>query len=202
MSEKKQLFTARNVALLGILTALMVLLQMPFASIHVGPTSFNLALVPIVLGAILLGPVGGGILGFINGVVALICGAVGLDGFTFYLLGLQPVGTVAICLVKTTVAGLGAGLLYRAIAGKHRYVAAFAASAITPVLNTGIFIIGALLMSGTIESYMASVGLEGVSVAYFVIIGCAGINFIVEFIVNLIVSPAIYRVVEVIKKRT
>ena len=42
---------------------------------------------------------------------------------------------------------------------------------------------------------------DGSTVIYFLVIGCAGINFIVEFFVNLLVSPALFRVSEVLQKQ-
>ena len=70
------------------------------------------------------------------------------------------------------------------------------AAAAAPVINTGLFIIGALFLSDTLRANFVA---EGTSVLYFLIIGCAGVNFIVEFLVNLLVAPALYRVVKNIK---
>ena len=56
-----------------------------------------------------------------------------------------------------------------------------------------------LMISGTIGGYIASVdALAGTSVVYFLIILCAGINFLVEFAINAVASPVIYRVVELV----
>ena len=41
---------------------------------------------------------------------------------------------------------------------------------------------------------------DGSSVLYFLIIGCAGINFIAEFALNLILAPALYRVLSVVQQ--
>ena len=49
------------------------------------------------------------------------------------------------------------------------------------------------MMSGTIAGFMQSVG-NTASVVYFLIIGCAGINFLVELGLNLVAAPALYRV--------
>lgn len=42
---------------------------------------------------------------------------------------------------------------------------------------------------------------SGTSVMYFLIIGCAGINFIVEFAINLLLAPSVYRIIKVVKKQ-
>ena len=97
---------------LGILLALVVVLQ---SISSLGVVTICLCLIPITLGAMILGPKGGAILGFSFGVVAAFWGIVGKDGFTFLLFNANPVMTVVICLVKGTMAGLVAGLLYQAI---------------------------------------------------------------------------------------
>ena len=71
-----------------------------------------------------------------------------------------------------------------------------------PVVNTAVFIIGAFIISGTIGGFMNFAGITGQSVIYFVIIGCAGINFLVEFAINTILAPALHRVIKVIDKAT
>ena len=81
---------------------------------------------------------------------------------------------------------------------KNEYVAVFVASAIVPIVNTGLFILGALLMSDTLSANFVA---DGSTVIYFLVIGCAGVNFLIEFAVNLISAPTIHRVMRIIGKR-
>lgn len=184
---------------LAILAALVVVLQLVGSSIHVGPVSFSLVLIPIVVGAVLLGPTAGALLGLVFGAVTVIAGLTGADFFTNFLLQRQPALTVILCLTKATLAGMCAGLVFRVLKGWNRWVAIILASATAPIINTGIFVLGTLtLFQPTLEQYILEVGPEngfgGVSVMYFILILCAGFNFLVELGVNLVASPAIYRV--------
>ena len=95
-------------------------------------------------------------------------------------------------------AGGAAGLLFRLVRKKNEYAAVFAAALSAPVVNTGLFILGALLMSDTIGANFVA---DGTTVLYFLVIGCAGLNFVVEFIVNAVASPAIYTVERLIERR-
>ena len=52
-------------------------------------------------------------------------------------------------------------------------------------------------MSDTLNANFVA---DGQSVLYFLVIGCAGLNFIFEFIINAVASPAIYTVVRVVGK--
>ncbi len=198
MEKEKKFFSARNIAYLAILVALVVVLQVCGGYFKIGATSLSFVLVPIVLGGIILGPWAGALLGFIFGFIVLMYGVAGTDVFTSILLTEHPVWTSILCLLKGTAAGLVSGLLYRLIAKKNAYAAVFVASAAAPIVNTGLFILGALFMSNTLkENFVA----DGQTLMYFLFIGCAGINFIIEFAINIVLSPAVYTIDRVVSKR-
>lgn len=179
---------------LAVLVALVIVLQLVGSNIHVGPVSFSLVLIPIAVGGVLLGPAAGAILGAVFGLITVIGGVSGADVFTNFLFSKQPILTIVLCLAKATLAGLCAGLVFRALEKYNRWVAVILASAVAPVVNTGIFVLGTItLFRSTLEEYILNVG-AGVSVVYFVVILCAGVNFLAEFGVNLIASPAVYRI--------
>ncbi len=183
---------------LAFLLALVIVLQLFGSSIKIGATSFSLVLIPIAVGGILLGKGAGAFLGFVFGLITLIAGITGTDVFTQILFQDHPFLTSLVCLGKGTAAGFGAGLIYQLLKNKQKFAAVVSAAAIAPVLNTGLFILGALLMSDTLSANFVA---EGSTVIYFLVIGCAGVNFIVEFLVNLVVSPGLYQAVNAISKR-
>lgn len=60
MEEKQKFFTSKNITFLGVLTALIIVLQVLGSNIVVfGTVRLSFVLVPIVLGAIMLGVRGG-----------------------------------------------------------------------------------------------------------------------------------------------
>ena len=185
---------------LAILLAVVVVLQCFLGSIKVGATSFSVVLVPIVVGALILGPAAGAFLGFAFGLVVLIYGISGQDVFTNMLFQAHPVFTAIICLGKGAAAGWGAGMVYKLLVKASSFWASVAAAATAPILNTGLFILGGLtLVRGTLETNLAAFGAD--SVVVFLVIGCAGVNFLVEFFVNMILSPAIYRIVTIVRRK-
>ncbi len=204
--EKKKFFSAKNIAYFAVLLALVVVLQCCGGFIKIGGTSLSFVLVPIVLGGILLGPLAGGLLGFIFGFIVLMYGVSGADPFTGYLLTNSPVMTVLICLVKGVLAGIIPALIYKLIAKKNTLIAVVVAGLLTPIINTGIFILGCLIISGTLTGWMEYAVSNGwmeatVAVPYYLFVGCAGVNFIVEFAINVVLAPAIHRVVIVVEKQ-
>ena len=203
MSIRKNTDTTLRLVQLAILTAIIVVLQLAGTAVklNIFGTSISLVLVPIVLGAMLLGPKAGAFLGFVFGVITYLMGVFGADFFTFTLFQDHPVMTGVICIVKGTAAGLCAGLVYNAalklLKGKT-LLATFFASATAPIVNTGLFILGALFVSDTLSANFVG---EGETVLYFLIVVCAGINFLLELAINLIAAPAIFRVYQAFAKR-
>lgn len=183
---------------MAILLALVLVLQLWGSGIKIGATSLSLVLIPIVVGGILVGPIGGMILGLFFGVITLMAGVTGTDFFTATLFQNAPFVTAAICLGKGLFAGLFAGLMYKLVSKKSTYGGVFCAAAAAPIVNTGLFILGSLTISDVLAANFVA---EGTTVLYFLIIGCAGWNFVLELAVNLLVAPAIFRVVEAVTKK-
>lgn len=203
--EKRNFFSARNIAILAVLVALVIVLQLWGSMIPVGAAGLNLSfvLIPITLGAMLLGPVAGLILGFIFGFVVLMTGVTGANGFTAFLLADSPFLTVLTCLVKGMAAGAVAGLFYNLIAKKNKYVAVFVAAAVVPIINTGLFILGCLCMSGTIQSFAGNYmpNLDGHNIMYIIVVGLVTVNFFIEFAINLACAPALFTVSSVVERQ-
>ena len=196
----KNLSKLRNTVMLAALTAIVLMLQIAGVTVRIGATNINIGLIPIVFGAIVLGPGAGAWLGLVSGVSTFILLAVmgGDPTFTVILFNNAPIMTALICIVKTTAAGYLAGLVYRVLRKKNSLAALFAAGAVTPIVNTGLFILGGLLISDVLAENFAS-GL-GQTVVYFLVFVVAGINFILEFALNIIVVPALGKIVDVVTR--
>lgn len=193
-------FTAKNTAYLAVLLALVIVLQIFASAIPVGAAQLNFSLIPIVLGAILLGTWAGAFLGFACGVVVLIQVIIGSPFYTI-IWTYNPIITTLICIVKTTVAGLVSGILYKVISRKNKLVAVFVASGIVPIVNTGLFILGCLCMNNAIAAFQDVLEMSSENLFVFIIIVLVSYNFFFEFAINLLLSPAIHRVVAVVEKQ-
>ena len=182
---------------LAILTAIIIVLQVLSNFIKFGQVQITLALAPIIIGAAIYGIWAGAFLGLVLGVVILVSGLFGIDGgFMLMLLGANPVWAVLVCLGKSTVAGLLAGLVYKAIASKNDLVAVITAGVVCPVTNTGLFLAGMFAFFMPILEGFAA----GKNVITFAVVGLAGINFLIELAVNLVLASAISRIIKVVKK--
>lgn len=184
---------------MALLTAIIMALHFSGTAIPAFGTKISLVLIPIAMGAMLLGPTAGAILGFIYGATVFITlGVMHMDPFTGFLFDSNPVMTFLICTVKTTAAGLVGGIVYRALCKKNALLAVFVAAALVPTVNTGVFVLGCFLIYNTISQVAAS---NGYSAVYFVLIVCAGVNYALELAINMIFSPALERITRILSKR-
>ena len=180
----------------AILTALVVVLQFVAlayrALFPLAPFTITLVLVPIVLGAALCDTRIAGWLGFVFGVIVLVT-----DAGAF--LAISVPATVLVVLVKGTATGVCAGLVYRLLEKKNRYFATAVAALVSPVVNTGIFLVGCrLFFFETIKSWGLAGGFD--NAFSYMILGLVGINFLIEIGINIILTPVIVRLVNIRKK--
>lgn len=175
---------------IGLFTAIVVALQLLAASIKFGPFSITLVLAPIVIGAALYGVGAGAWLGVAFGLSVLISG----DAAAF--MTINPAGTVITVLLKGMLAGLAAGLIYKALEKTNKSVAVVLAGIACPIVNTGIFLAGCYLF---FQEWLVSVfGTTGFAT---VVTGLVSINFAVELGINMVLASVIVRVIDIGKKQ-
>ena len=196
--EKKTIST-RTLTGMALLTAVVVILQFLGAFVRFGPFSISLVLIPIVVGAALYGPLAGAWFGFVFGMVVLLSG----DAAAFLVV--SPLGTILTVLLKGSLAGLCAGLVYKALSRSEAKLhgvdlAVVAAAVVCPVVNTGVFLLGCLaFFMPTISEWAAGMGFE--SVGKYMIFGLVGGNFLFELLFNIILSPIIVRLIHIGRNR-
>lgn len=198
--KKRNFFSAKNVAYFAVLLALVVVLQLFASAIPMFGVTINLSLIPIVLAGIFFGMWGGGFMGLVSGLITFIVMAVmGREPSTAFLFQANPAVLTLICIGKTTVAGFVSGLIYRLIAKKNALAAAYVASALVAIFNTGIYMLGMVLMKDDVASFL---GTEATAQVVFVtVFGLIWLNFVLEIAVNVLFAPAVHRVVLVVEKK-
>lgn len=192
----------RTLKMVQIAFLAAVEIVLTFFNFNIGGVSMNFGLVPIVIAGTILGPMAGIIIGAVSGFVTMIqvITCYGPSAYFYaFLMGTNPVVACLLCLVKTSAAGAVAGLVYKLIqllGSKAKYKNGFrllgsvAAGAVCPIVNTGIFALGMLtvfsdaLMKEPVLSTLANGGLVAT-----VFLGLIGINFIVEFVSTVIITP-------------
>lgn len=184
----------KNLVGAGVFTAIVLVLQFLGGTIQIGGLNINVSLVPIVVGAAVYGWKIGAWLGLMSGAVILIAGQAAA------FLAVNPLGTIVTVLVKGTLCGLIAGLVYTALSKKSRWLAIILAAVVCPVVNTGIFLLGCLVFfMDTLNGWAAALGYE--NAGSYMIFGLAGANFLLEIGVNVVLAPVISRLIAIGKKK-
>ena len=176
-----------KLTLLSILSAIVFVLQF-FVKIPLGGFTISVSLSVIVLSAVIYGYTGGAVVGGVSAVAILLNGDAALFySFNFFL-------TVLVVLIKGIASGVAAAAIFKLLKNINKYVGVIASAIVAPIVNTGIFFLGSFVFF--YDSIKAMAG--GTNVALFIIVGFIGFNFIVELIANVVLSPVIYKLIQLV----
>lgn len=192
---KTQEKTIRLVSM-GILSAIIIVLQVLVTYFPTKPFAITLALIPIIIGSALFDEKAGAFLGGVFSTVVIIMCVIGADVGGAMVWNANPFLCILVCMTKGVAAGYVSGLMYRLVSKKNSTIATVVAGLTAPIVNTGIFILGLVLFFREILSQWSG----GSDVLYYVIFGLLGVNFLVELGVNMILSPVIVKILNAIGK--
>jgi uncharacterized membrane protein len=175
---------------LAILTALLIVMSVtPLGYLKVGAIEISFLMLPVVVGAIVVGPTGGALLGLVFGLTSFLQCVSGISPFGALVWSVSPIGAFLVCIPTRVLAGFLPGLLAKAMNKKARPSIIFPAAAlIGSLLNTILFLGTVLLIFGNspqIEEFL------GVPVLTFVIATILGINGIIEALACTLVGAGL-----------
>ena len=179
--------TTKTMVLGAILTALVIVLQYVSMAIRFGTFSITLSLTPVVIGALTCGAGMGAWLGLVFGAAVLFTG----DAAPFW--AVAPAATFFTVILKGIASGLIPALVYKLFKGKNKMFATALCSILSPIANTGVFLIGCVLffIPTLIEWY-------GNITAFIVTI--FSFNFAIELVLNIVLSPIVVRLIKLREK--
>ena len=144
MQNKKN--KTRKLTQMALLTAIILLMAFtPLGYLRTGVVEITFIMIPVVVGAILMGPGAGAILGGVFGLTSFIQ-CFGMSALGAMLLQVNWFFTFVVCFVPRVLMGWLAGLIFKALykVDKTRLVSFAVASLSGAVLNT-IFFVGSAL---------------------------------------------------------
>ncbi len=199
---KKQTQKTKAIALMGILTALLLIMAFtPLGYLKVGAISISLLMIPVALGGIALGPVAGAILGTIFGITSF-AQCFGADVFGTFLMELNPFFTFVMCIGARALAGFLAGLIAKAfqtlsLRVKHKETVTsvgYAVTGLCAALFNTVFFMGCLILffwnNTKFLETMESWGITTENLAKF-FAAFVGVNALVEAAAGLVITAAI-----------
>ena len=181
---------------LALFSALILLLNYtPLGYIHLFALEITLIIIPVTLGAMLLGPADGAILGGVFGVTSFAA-CFGSSQFGAALLAINPLGTFVTCVVARILAGWLTGLVFQLLHRSERLrpVSYAVGGLLGPVFNTLFFMSSILLFFWNTDYIQSmSTALGAANPLTFVVL-FVGINAVFETLVSFLVSTALCRV--------
>lgn len=188
--KNKHLLAMVKLAMLVAL--LMIFCFTPIGFLKIGIVEITFNMIPVVIGAIVIGPAAGAFLGALFG-AASFWQCFGQSTFGTLLFGVNPFFTVLICFVPRILAGLLPGLIFRAMTKKKDNIAAyFVAAAVGSLTNTVLFVGGFCLLFKDTMLGMASD--NGLSPLAFIATAFL-LNAAVELVANTAIAAAVSKAV-------
>ena len=188
--KNKHLLAMVKLAMLVALLMIFCFTSIGFLKIGIVEITFNM--IPVVIGAIVIGPAAGAFLGALFG-AASFWQCFGQSTFGTLLFGVNPFFTVLICFVPRILAGLIPGLIFRAMTKKKDNIAAyFVSAAVGSLTNTVLFVGGFCLLFKDTMLGMASD--NGLSPLAFIATAFL-LNAAVELVANTAIVAAVSKAV-------
>lgn len=194
---KKKSFDTRQMVTLAMLCAILLVMSFtPLGYLNIGPLAISLNMIPVGIGAMTLGPVGGMILGGMFGITSFMqcLGIGGTSAMGVLLFEISPVLAFIQRFVPRLLAGLLAGFIYRLVDKLiNGTVAGFVTGFCAALLNTILFMLSLVLLFGNTEYLQNLIG--GRNIIAFI---CAfvGVNAVVEMIAATLAVGAIGKVLQ------
>lgn len=181
-----------------VLLALFIAIELAFrllglGRVPFGPLNMSFMTVPIAVGAMLLGPLEGFVLGAVFGICSLWDAINGAGGMTNILFGISAVHTVILCVGTRALMGLLTGLVFKAAKKIDRtnlvsyFIGAFSA----PFLNT-LFFMGYIVLAFYQTTYVQELAAKNGAVnPLMFIVALVGVQGLVEMIVCTVTAGAV-----------
>lgn len=186
MNQSK--FSTKYLVELALLVAIVLLMAFtPIGYIKTLGLEITLIVVPVAVGAVVLGPAAGAILGGVFGVTSFIQ-CFGMSAFGTVLLGINPVFTFLVCVPTRILEGLLTGYIYKGLRQTklNANVSVTLANLCCPLLNTTFFM-------GTLVTLFAETMRQqfGMTKVIPFIAGFVGVNGVVEALVCFVVGTGV-----------
>ena len=174
---------------LAVLIAIMLVLELTgIGMIKVGALEMTILQVPVIVGAIVMGPAAGGLLGLAFGLISF-WECFGRSPFGATLLGINPYLTFLVCVPTRTLMGWLCGLIFRALGGKTAKLPAYMVSSLSGAfLNTVLFMAALLLCFGNSDYILEMRGSANILAFVASLVGLQGL---VEAILCTLLGTAI-----------
>ena len=195
---QKQQSNTRRMAQLALFIAIIFVMRITgLTRIPIGPLYMTLSMIPIAIGAMLIGPAGGAVLGLVYGCTSLYDAITGASVMTGAFFQISPVHTVLLCVGTRVLVGFLTGWLFRAVhkIDRTKTVSYFVGGLLAPVLNTVLFMGYIVLFFYHTEFVQNMVVKLGASGPLMLVVLMVGVQGLLEAAGGLVIGGAVTKAV-------
>ena len=198
--KKKKGMNVKDLTTLGLLTGILLVMAFtPLGYFHTLGVDISLMMIPVGIGAMLMGPKAGAWLGFIFGATSFYQALTGTSVFSATLFNISPVNTFLLCIPTRMLMGFVTGVIFLLASklDKKKTVSFFVGGFFAAFLNTVFFMATLVLLFWNTEYIQGfNTAFGGVNPFLFVVM-FVGVNGMLEWpascIAGGVVSKAISR---------
>lgn len=190
-------FKPKELTLMGLLAAVLLMMSFtPIGFLNIGPLAITLNMIPVAVGAIVMGPKGGAILGAVFGITSFLqcIGIGGTSAMGVILFEINPFFAFVQRFVPRFLMGLLTGYIYKfAKKALNSTAANYISGFFAAFLNTALFMTFLVVLFGNTD-YMNEL-MGGKNVIVF-ICTFVGINAVFEMLVSTVLTGIIAKALE------
>lgn len=185
----------RYMTRLALLIAVeLVMTYTPLGLVPIGPINASLLTIPVAIGAMLLGPAAGAIMGGIFGLTSFWNAVQGKSAMGVALMSVSPAGYFVQAVIGRILCGLLCGLIYlgvKKLLPKQREICCAIGGVAAPLLNT-FFYMGFMMLLFYGSEYIQGIAADkGASNPFTLVIAMVGVQGLVEAVTCCVVSTAV-----------
>ena len=198
MEKTTKRVDTRFLAQLALLIAIQIVMRLlGLGRVPIGPLNMSFLTLPIAIGAMLMGPLTGAVLGGVFGLFSLWDAISGAGGMTTLFFQRNPVSTVILCVGMRVLMGVCCGLIFKLVSKLDRdektwsyFVGALSA----PLLNTIFFMGYIILMFYNTEYIQNLVATKGALNPLHFVVLLVGVQGLIEAVSVAIIGGILAKV--------
>lgn len=206
--QKKQMSNLVKFTQLAALTAIILVMTFTkygYIPLIPGVPEINLVLLPVIVGAIVLGCGAGTFLGLVCGITSFVTCFTG-SPMGEILVAINPVLTFIVCVPTRVLAGFLCGLVFKGVSGalngKKSVGISYPIAAIScPIFNTLFFMSTLVLFFGKTDYIQGMLNQSGAANMFMFVLIFIGFNGLLEIALGLVVGSTVSKALTVANKK-
>ena len=200
MKKNGKINTTKMVQLAVLIAIIFIMAFTPLGYIKTPVLDITLLVIPVAVGAVVLGPAAGAVLGFTFGLTSFILSFSSPLGAM--MLDINPIFRVVTCIIPRILCGWLCGVVYVALkkTKKTQKFSVVIANLSCPIFNTIFFMTTLLVLYYDTPQIQGMMAANDIANPFVLAIGMVGLNGVIEAASCFIIGSAITRALQTVLK--